>query len=539
MPKGGGTDPARNAIRRAGTPPARGSAAGSTLARVFTDSEDHALVQERLGLAYGLFASILGGFWLLGAAATAVLAPARFWAITLSFSKLAHLIGVFLLVATWLVCRGPLRSRSMLSVVDAVCAFVVSLIAALVIGFAPPGMRTEMMGSAILLLVVALRAAVVPSPPRWTAFVSAFASLPVPLGAAAAVMRDTSWPTELMPRASIVVFSCGWCVAGTVTAWAISHVVYGLRAEVKSATRLGQYTLEEKIGEGGMGAVYRARHALLRRPTAIKLLSPEHAAGANVQRFEREVQLTSRLTHPNTIAIYDFGHTRDGIFYYAMELLEGLSLHDVCELDGPQPPGRVLHIMAQAASALAEAHDIGLIHRDVKPANILLCERGGVPDFVKVLDFGLVKEVDSSDPALSAANAIAGTPLYMAPESITRPTEVDARVDIYALGAVGYWLLTAEPPFAGANLVEICSHHLHSKPVPPSERLGRPVPPAMEALIMKCLAKSPDERPANARELAAAVRELARDHAWTEDHARAWWRALGPAEKRRAHHAAA
>jgi len=525
-------------VPREAAGPARGPA--SPGAHVFADTEDHALVQQRLGLLFGIFALVLAGFLLLASVSLAFLAPQRFWEINLSWTRLVHLLAVLGLGAAWAVCRGPSRPRWLLAVLDIVGSMKLMTMAALMVALAPSGVRTELMACVVFVFVVTLRAAIVPSPPKWTALVCAVAALPVPVGAYAAAMRDPTWVDALFPRVATVVMTVGWCIAGTASAYAISRIVYGLRAEVKSAMRLGQYTLEEKIGEGGMGEVYRARHAMLRRPTAIKLLSPERAGAASVKRFEREVQLTSRLTHPNTIAIYDFGHTRAGVFYYAMELLDGISLHDLCEEDGPQPPGRVAYILTQAASALAEAHDVGLVHRDVKPANILLCERGGTSDFVKVLDFGLVKDTGdsaSTDPGLSATNAITGTPLYMAPESITRPAEIDARVDLYALGAVGYWLLTGEPPFEGANLVEICSHHLHSAPVTPSERLGRPVHAELEALVLKCLAKAPDDRPASARELAATLRRLGTGLAWGEEEARAWWRARAHARNSRKNHA--
>jgi serine/threonine-protein kinase len=210
-----------------------------------------------------------------------------------------------------------------------------------------------------------------------------------------------------------------------------------------------------------------------------------------------------------------------------MELLDGMSLQELVDEHGAQPAGRVIHVLAQVASALVEAHGAGLIHRDVKPANIFLCERGGVPDFAKVLDFGLVKEVGNSDPALSTANTLAGTPLYMAPESIAKPDTVDARVDLYALGAVGYFLLTGTPPFDGTNLVEVCSHHLYTPPEMPSKRLGAPVPERLEALLAKCLSKSPNDRPPGAAALAQALHALARDPAcaWGDDQAREWWRA--------------
>src|SRR6185503_3012449 len=211
--------------------------------------------------------------------------------------------------------------------------------------------------------------------------------------------------------------------------------------EVRDARRLGRYTLLEKIGEGGMGAVYSVRHAMLRRPTAMKLLPPQKFGAQNVARFEREVQLTARLTHPNTIRIFDYGRTPDGIFYYAMEYLDGANLAEVIAEGGPMPAGRVIHILDQVAGALTEAHGIGLIHRDVKPANIILTEQGGVPDVAKILDFGLVKEMGETgaDP-LTHADTLTGTPMYMSPEAIAAPDQVDARADLYALGAVGYYL---------------------------------------------------------------------------------------------------
>ena len=181
------------------------------------------------------------------------------------------------------------------------------------------------------------------------------------------------------------------------------------------------------------------------------------------------------MTHPNTVAIYDYGRTSDGIFYYAMEYLDGLSLDALVAAHGPQEEGRVVKVLRQIAGSLGEAHAIGLIHRDIKPANVMFCNRGGVPDFVKVVDFGLVKKLEpgGKEVSVTQVNALTGSPLYMAPEAITRPDQVDARVDLYALGAVGYFLLTGKPPFDGASIVEVCSQHLYSQPVPPSERLGR------------------------------------------------------------------
>ncbi len=231
-----------------------------------------------------------------------------------------------------------------------------------------------------------------------------------------------------------------WQVAAVAVSAVTSRVLFGLRAEIADTRRLGQYTLEEKIGEGGMGVVYRAHHAMLRRPTAIKLLPLAKAGAENLLRFEREVQLTASLTHPNTVAVFDYGRTVEGVFYYAMEYLDGINLDQLVRADGPQPPGRVVRILQQASGALAEAHQIGLVHRDIKPANIILCERGGVPDVVKVVDFGLVKRVRTDDDAMTMAvtteQTLLGTPLYMSPESISGTGEVGAPSDLYALGAV-------------------------------------------------------------------------------------------------------
>ena len=215
-------------------------------------------------------------------------------------------------------------------------------------------------------------------------------------------------------------------------------MTFRLRKSVARARRLGQYTLKEKLGEGGMGVVYRAEHEMLRRPTAIKLLPPGKAGEDSLKRFEREVQMTARLTSPHTVSIFDFGRTPDGLFYYVMEYLDGIDLEDLVKQNGPVAPGRAVRILRQVCAALAEAHGIGLIHRDIKPANILLCERGGFPDIAKVLDFGLVREISAaSDPRLTAENVLHGTPQYLAPEAIRNEDSIDARSDLYALGAVG------------------------------------------------------------------------------------------------------
>jgi len=367
-----------------------------------------------------------------------------------------------------------------------------------------------------------LRAALVPTTAARSALLVKLASVPILIG--------TYYAYENQPEAgypgglTMSLMALVWCFVVGVAVTSISWVIYGLQLRVKEATELGQYELEHKIGEGGMGIVYRARHALLRRPTAVKLLPPDRAGLGAIARFEREVRLTARLNHPNIVAVYDYGHTPDGLFYYAMEFLDGVDLERLVEADGPQPPGRVLNVMLQIASALAEAHHVGLIHRDVKPANVFLCRRGLELDSVKVLDFGLVRETANLDATHSTLSVLTGTPLYMSPEQITDPQGVDGRSDLYALGAVGYFLLTGEPPFTGGSVVEVCGHHLHTQPIRPAERLGQPLPEELERVVLELLKKKPGERPPDAQALVRTLRACKGVRDWNHDHADEWWR---------------
>ena len=296
------------------------------------------------------------------------------------------------------------------------------------------------------------------------------------------------------------------------------------RRAVIKAKQLGQYALEEKLGEGGMGVVYRGQHAMLRRPTAIKLLDIEKTTDEAVARFEREVQLTSQLNHPNTIAIYDYGRTPERVFNYAMELLDGINLDDLVKQYGPQPEGRVIHLLKQIAGSLAEAHQLGVIHRDVKPANIFLTHRGGVYDFVKLLDFGLVKAVDGREQAsLTSTNSMAGTPMYLSPEGINHPDAVDGRSDLYALGAVAYYLLTGTTVFDGESIIEICMKHVQEQPQSLSERLGKPVSADLEQIVMQCLEKDPEKRPQSAYEVILELSKCQSDGKWSIQDASQWW----------------
>ena len=325
----------------------------------------------------------------------------------------------------------------------------------------------------------------------------------------------------------------GLLIAASIAIYLYSQYAARLTQEARKsaleAKQLGQYTLETKLGEGGMGVVYRARHALLHRPTAVKFLDVEKTNPQTIARFEREVQLTSRLNHPNTIAIYDYGRTAEGIFYYAMEYLDGIDLEDLVNRYGPQPDGRVVQILRQVCGSLHEAHSIGLIHRDIKPANIVLNQRGGMDDVVKVLDFGLVKALDSQKQAsLTSSGGLTGTPLYLSPEAVQQPDSVDARSDLYAVGAVGYFLLTGTPVFNGVNVLEIIQHHAHSLPERPSQRLGRPLTEDLEHLLLRCLSKNPAERPATANGLAHELAACRVTQLWTESEAERWWRTHHP-----------
>ena len=293
------------------------------------------------------------------------------------------------------------------------------------------------------------------------------------------------------------------------------------------ARQLGQYTLLEKIGEGAMGVVYRARHALLRRETAVKLLLPDRADDEIIQQFEHEVQLTCRLTHPNTIQVFDYGHTADGIFYYAMELLEGLTLQDLADRHGAVPEERAIHILRQAAESLAEAHAAGLIHRDIKPGNLFLCERGGMPDTVKVLDFGLVRDLAHDRQTLAPGEArsrFVGTPLYMAPETIRNPGHGDAASDLYALGAVAYLLVTGLPVFSAGSVEMAWEMHANSIPVSPNRRAPNPISTELESLILDCLAKAPGDRPAGMNAFLERLTRCPKASTWTPDRRRLWWR---------------
>jgi hypothetical protein len=303
-----------------------------------------------------------------------------------------------------------------------------------------------------------------------------------------------------------------------------TYVINSLRVEVFEARQLNQYRLKSRIGAGGMGVVYLAEHQLLKRPCAIKLIDPSRAGDPKaLARFEREVRTTARLSHPNTVEIYDYGRTEDGTFYYVMELLCGLSLADLVERHGPLPPGRAIFLLRQACGALAEAHAAGLVHRDLKPANIFAARRGNLHDFVKLLDFGLVlPPPDPSTTEASSDSHVAGSPLYMAPEQATGAGRVDARADVYGLGAVAYYLLTGRAPFAGPTAMAVMIVVARDPVEPPSQH--RPgLPTDLERVILRCLAKSPSDRYRDADALDRDLANCAAASEWDFARAADWW----------------
>ena len=298
-----------------------------------------------------------------------------------------------------------------------------------------------------------------------------------------------------------------------------------LRRELGGGRKIGPYRLTRRIGEGGVAAIYLAQHDLLKRPTAVKLMKPAAMTDTLIARFEREVQLASSLSHPNTIEIFDYGRTRDGLLYYAMEYLDGLTVAEMVAREGAVPVARTVHLLRQVCGALAEAHGKGIVHRDISPDNIMVCRHGGQLDFVKVLDYGLVKQMDPKQVTrdLTHGLRIVGTPLYMAPERLRDPADVDPRADIYAVGAVAYYMLAGRRMFAATDDLALTSLILNEAPAPLAEAAAQPIPPELERLVMSCLAKRRDHRTQRIADLADAFEALAAEHRWTQADAEAWW----------------
>ena len=336
-------------------------------------------------------------------------------------------------------------------------------------------------------------------------------------------------PLRFLRIAFGVVF--GALVIAAVAALASALKMLQLESELGGGRRLGAYVLGRRIGEGGMANVYLARHDLLKRPTAVKLLKPARATDEMIARFEREVQLASSLGHPNTVEIFDYGRTRDGLFYYAMEYLDGVTAADLVARDGHVPVARAVYLLRQVCAGLAEAHAKGLVHRDVKPENLMVCRHGGEYDVVKILDFGMVKSLTSPHSRdLTRGLRILGTPLYMAPERLSNPADVDARTDIYAVGAVAYFLLTGKKLFEAGDDLALTTRILNEEPRRVAEIAPQPIPAELDILVAACLEKKREDRPQRITDLVEAFAALSSELRWSQREAEDWWAKVPAAE---------
>jgi serine/threonine-protein kinase len=478
-----------------------------------TDEESRAYLQERLvvlsQLMFWSFVVLLGFTFLMYFGYPEIEPPNE------DTINVMSCVGLVVLAVTWrlFLVRRTL-TMDQLHTIDVFYAISTGLAFGASAWFAKE-LRPSAYGCLLYAsFMVLLRAIVIPSTGPRTAATGVLTFLPMTV-VAFELRHGQELPSWAFVTADLVISTIIILLA-TIG----SRIIYGLRRQVSVAMQLGQYTLDRKIGEGGMGEVYRAHHALLRRPTAVKLLIPDRLGGGTVERFEREVHHMSQLTHPNTVAVFDYGRNPEGVFYYAMEYLDGIDLEHLVEEYGPQPADRVVAILIQVCGALHEAHASGIIHRDIKPANIILCERGACPDVAKVVDYGLVKEITANTG--QSSRVILGTPAYIAPEAVSDPDSIGPAGDLYALGAVAYFLLTGKRVFEGKTSVDVCVQHVTAIPVPPSQAADIQLAEATEQVILRCLEKSPRARP-TAQSLGKLLRALPPQHDWAEDQALAWW----------------
>jgi eukaryotic-like serine/threonine-protein kinase len=389
--------------------------------------------------------------------------------------------------------------------------------------------------SVFWMLLIIVYGTFIPNTGRRCALVTTFMALsPLALVAAAALLHPE------IPRRPLFLFLSEmllWLSVAVAIAIYGSQKITALREEALAARKLGQYELKRRLGQGGMGEVYLAEHVLLRRPCAVKVIRPAQAGDpTTLERFLREVQVTATLTHPNTIQVFDYGQTDDGTVFYVMEYLTGLSLQELVARHGPMPAHRAISVLRQLCGALAEAHAIGLIHRDLKPSNVILCSRGGRYDVAKLLDFGLVRMQATGDLGadLTRQGLIFGTPSYMSPEQATGQKHLDARSDIYSLGAMGHFLVTGEPPFVRNSVVQTLAAHI-SDPPPPLRSRRAGLPEDLEAIVLRCLAKDPGHRFADVATLDQALEACASNGRWAQSDAAHWWSTAGsPARTRSA-----
>jgi serine/threonine protein kinase len=480
-------------------------------------------------LSFGFFV-VFNGLWL--AAGGLSILP-----MLATQANLWHFLSSSLMAVLWILTRVRLWSPRTLGVLDA-CSILLPGVG-LALMAAQPDEKQLMAGLFALTVTMMARAVLIPSTAKRTLLLSLFASVPL-IVVSILFHRPAPMPgfSSTFLHSLITVNAVLWLNIAVTLSTVTSRTIYGLRQQVKAASEIGQYTLEEKIGRGGMGEVWRARHRMLIRPAAVKLVTPAELGSAGgrdpdlrLRRFEREARATAGLKSPHTVQLYDFGVTDDGTFYYVMELLDGMDLDTLIDRFGPVPPERAVHFLLQVCSSLDDAHENGLIHRDIKPANIVVSRIAAAWDFVKVLDFGLVKldaaRQNDQSAMLSADNNLSGTPGFIAPE-VVLGTATDHRVDIYGLGCVAYWLVTGKLVFEGPGAIKVMSDHLHTIPPSPSTRSPAPLPPELDALILECLAKDPSQRPASARALQARLRAIPFATPWSRERAEAWWSSHAP-----------
>ena len=506
---------------------------GAVLERGLDTSSGLDFVRKRLALQGKTLFLVSFGFYLFLLANMVLVGGAPFVAVVRGPVALGHLCASWTMGLLWLLASRARLSRRGLGALDAI---------SIVVGGGFLSLMTlqdegQILQTLLALMVtVMVRAILVPSSPSRTMVLSALAFVPTVI-----VCIARHHPTQLLPgftpgfqKLHMTLNTVLWSALGTTLATIVSRVIYGLRQQVAEANELGQYILEEPIGGGGMGEVWRARHRLLIRPAAIKLIRPQ-ALGALagdsellMRRFEREARATAALKSPHTVQLYDFGATEDGRLYYVMELLDGLDLDTLVRQYGPLPAERVIHILRQVCSSLQDAHGNGLVHRDIKPANVVVSRAGTTFDFVKVLDFGLVKldtarrAEDDAVAKLSTEGSTSGTPAFMAPEVVLGDAVTDHRVDLYALGCVAYWLLTGKLVFEG-SAVQVMVHHAHTPPPRPSLRVEWPIPAPLEDLLMECLEKDPTRRPPSAEVVSTRLNAVPLSSAWTVERAEDWW----------------
>ncbi len=440
---------------------------------------------------------------------------------------IADFFAVFWIAVSLLVYyHAPRAAAKQVSLVNVALAYEVGL--AFTIGvvnqWQPIALAGRLSWICVLILVMPM---IVPASPSKTLIASLVAASMDPVGLLIARVRGVE-----LPGLGLIFWTYLPNYVTALLAVIPSRIIARLTRQVSQARQMGSYQLGELIGSGGMGEVWRAHHRLLARPAAIKLIRGERFGGSSeaseqvaAQRFRREAEAAASLRSPHTIQLYDFGLTRDHRFYLVMELLNGIDLESLVGRFGPLPAARVVHVLRQACESLAEAHAAGMVHRDIKPANLHLCRLGLEFDFVKVLDFGLVKQdhrTVSQQTLLTAPDVTTGTPAYLPPE-MASGEPVDARADLYALGCVGYFLLTGRLVFEGENALQMMIKHLQARPVPPSERVGIAVPPSLERVILSCLEKDRDHRPASAADLSDQLEASDVGPRWTQMDARRWW----------------